>query len=251
MTMSKLSPILLLSLLLCGAAFAGGWSTQELAAALETPARSDADRARDADRKPADVLVFAGVEPGMTVMDVMAASGWYTEVLSVAVGPEGRVYAENPAWLLNAMNGAPSKALTTRLADGRLPNVVRADEGLDSASIPAGSVDLALTALNFHDTYFMGGEDAAVGQLEQVFAALKPGGVFILIDHAGNAGLDNAKLHRIPQETVVQLAKDAGFEVAAEGDMLRHAEDDRTQMVFGKGIRGKTDRFVLKLRKPA
>ncbi len=213
--------------------------------------RSDADRSRDAARKPAEVLAFAGLEPGMTVIDVMAASGWYTEVLSVAVGPQGVVYAENPAWLLQAMNGASDKALTKRLDNGRLINVVRADEGLDKQLVPAGSADMALTALNYHDTYFMAGEAAAASQMQQVYAALKPGGVFILIDHSGKDGLDNAKLHRIPQGIVEGLARDAGFVIEAEGQMLKHPEDDLTQMVFGRDIRGNTDRFVLKLRKPA
>ena len=133
-------------------------AAQALAAALANANRSAEDTARDAGRKPAEVLAFAGVKPGMTVMDVMAASGWYTEVLSAAVGPEGVVYAENPRWLLNAMNGAPDKALTERLDAGRLINVVRADADLEDGLIPAGSVDVALTALNYHDTYYMSGE---------------------------------------------------------------------------------------------
>lgn len=245
-------PVLLLAVAnLAIAAPAGTWTADELRTALTESSRADADKSRDADRKPAEVLVFGGVEPGMTVLDVMAASGWYTEVLSVAVGPAGTVYAENPEWLLNAMNGAPSKALGERLADGRLANVKRTDQGLQTGSIPPGSADVALTALNFHDTYDREGREAAVTQLRQVLAALKPGGVFILIDHSGKAGEENAKLHRIEESLVRDMAAEAGFTVAGEGGMLRHPEDDLTQMVFAKDIRGKTDRFVLKLVRPA
>lgn len=239
----SLLPMLLLALAASAATVA------ELTAALAD--RPEADRARDADRRPAEVLAFAGLQPGMTAMDVMAASGWYTEVLARAVGPDGKVYAENPAWLLTAMKGAAARALTERLADGHLPNVVRADEGLAKGTVPAGSVDLALTALNFHDTYYMAGADAALEQLRQVYAALKPGGVFILIDHVGDPAQDNAKLHRIPPAIAEDLAQEAGFTIEARGEMLAHPADDHTQMVFASGLRGKTDRFVLKLRKPA
>ncbi len=231
-------------------ATAVAWTVDELAATLQSADRSEADKARDVDRKPADVLVFAGVESGMTVLDVMASGGWYTEVLSVAVGPKGTVYAENPGWLLEAMNGAPAKALTKRLADGRLPNVIRADRGLEQNKIPPGSVDIALTALNFHDTYDRFGRAAAVEQLRQIATTLKPDGMLILIDHAGLPDQDNARLHRIVPGLVRDMVREAGYEIIAEGDMLRHPEDDKTKMVFAKGIRGKTDRFVLKL-KPA
>lgn len=248
MHLKPLKRIPLLMLLALSSAVAQAWTVDELAAALQAAARSEADKARDADRKPAEVLVFAGVQPGMTVLDVMAGGGWYTEVLSVAVGPDGTVYSENPAWLLEAMNGAPAKALSKRLADGRLPNVVRVDRGLEEGKIPPASIDIALTALNLHDTYDRFGRGAAVSQLRQIARTLKPDGVLILIDHAGLPDQDNARLHRIVPDLVREMVREAGFEIVAEGDMLRHPEDDKTKMVFAKGIRGKTDRFVLKLR---
>ncbi len=221
-----------------------------IAAQAASAERSDADKARDAARKPAEVIAFAGVKPGMTVLDVMAATGWYTEVLSEAVGPEGTVYAENPQWLVEAMGGRMIQGLEKRLADDRLPNVIRADNGLTNGLIKPNSVDVALTALNIHDTYYRDGEEATVELLKQVKKVLKPGGVFIVIDHIGNPDGDNAKLHRIPEQIVKNLAVKAGFEIAGESDILRHPEDDHTKMVFAKGMRGNTDRFVLKLRKP-
>ncbi|HHQ15153.1 MAG TPA: hypothetical protein ENK16_08980, partial [Chromatiales bacterium] len=145
-------------------------------AQMASAERSDADKARDAARKPAEVIAFAGVKPGMTVVDVMAATGWYTEVLSEAVGPEGTVYAENPQWLVEAMGGRMIQGLEKRLAGDRLPNVIRADNGLTSGLIKPNSVDVALTALNIHDTYYRDGEEATVELMKQVKNVLKPGG---------------------------------------------------------------------------
>ena len=229
-------------------ALAGGWSADDLAAALDNPGRMQPEKDRDVGRKPADVIAFSGIEPGMTVLDVMASAGYYTEVLSVAVGESGTVYAQNPIRMLQFRDGATDKALTARLADERLANVVRLDGPMED--IEAGSVDAAFTALNFHDTYYMAGNDAAIGLLKELLGKLKPNGVLILIDHVGDPAKDNAKLHRIPKQVVLDLVTDAGFVVEADSDVLGHPEDDKSQIVFGKDIRGKTDRFLLKLRKP-
>jgi len=245
-----------LMIVVCGLALSGckatsnAWTAPDLVTALSSADRSDADMARDEARKPVEVLVFAGIELGMTALDVMAGGGWYTEVIATAVGPEGTVYAENPSWLIEAMGGRVVQALEKRLADNRLPNVIRADEGLDKGSIEAGSVDIALSALNLHDTYDRFGRNAALVQMTQIYNVLKPGGVFVLIDHSGKADLNNKQLHRIEQHIMEGIAQDAGFTLEAEGQMLRHPEDDLTKMVFSKGLRGYTDRFVLKLRKP-
>ena len=228
---------------------AGGWSADELEAALDNPGRAQADKDRDAARKPANVIAFSGIEPGMTVLDVMASAGYYTEVLSVAVGEDGTVYAQNSIRMLQGRDGATDKALSARLADERLSNVVRMDGSLSEIDIAAGSLDAAFTALNFHDTYYMAGPDVATAWLQQVHNKLKPNGILVLIDHVGDPDQDNAKLHRIPKQIAVDLATEAGFVIEADSDVLSHPEDDKTQMVFGQDIRGKTDRFVLKLRK--
>jgi predicted methyltransferase len=226
------------------------WSTADLSAALANPTRPQADRDRDADRKPAELMSFFGVERGMTALDVIASGGYMTDVLATAVGPNGKVYSQNPPAFLRFGNGAYDKALTTRLANNRLPQVVRVDADLPaSAQIPAGSVDVAITALNLHDIY---NRDAAAGQkfLKDVFTTLKPGGVFGVIDHVGVAGADNAKLHRMQKSDAVAAAKAAGFVVEAESNLLAHATDDHTKGPFDATLRGKTDQFVLKLRKP-
>ncbi len=221
-----------------------------LAERLASGPRSDADKARDAGRKPAEVVAFLGIEPGMTVIDLIAAGGWYTEVLSEAVGPKGRVYAQNPAYVLQFRDGANDRALTARLAEDRLPNVVRLDEELDALSLEPGSVDVAITALNFHDIYNGRGAEAASGFLATVMRLLEPGGVLGIIDHVGVANADNAALHRIEPEPVEKLAAAAGFVVQARSEVLANPADDHTAMVFDASVRGKTDRFVLKLRKP-
>lgn len=222
-----------------------------LAERLAKGDRPEADKQRDAGRRPAEVLAFLGAEPGMTVMDLIAAGGYYTDVLSEAVGPEGKVYAQNPPFVLRFREGANDKQLSERLAGGRLPNVQRLDQDLADVDVPAGSLDLAITALNFHDIYNReGGEDAAHGFLTRVRELLKPGGILGIVDHAGAPGKDNASLHRIEEEKVRAAAEKAGFELVATSDLLRNPQDDHSQQVFAPDIRGKTDRFLLKLRRP-
>jgi predicted methyltransferase len=240
------------TLLLACALAAPAWAADEtLASRLASSGRPDGDVQRDADRRPADVIAFLGVAPGMAVMDVIAAGGYYTEVLSVAVGDAGRVYAQNPPFVLQLREGVNDKAMTGRLAGNRLPNVKRLDLELAQVDVPPDSLDFAITALNFHDVYNNGGPEAAQAFLVAVRKLLKPGGVFGLIDHAGGAaGADDKQLHRIDEKLAIEAAKAAGFEIAAQSDLLRHPADDRTRNVFEPGLRGKTDRFLLKLRKP-
>lgn len=225
-------------------------SASELRTRLADPARPAEDRARDVGRRPADVLAFLGIENGMTVIDVIAAGGYYTEVLARAVGPDGRVVAQNPPRVLQFRDGANEKALSARLADNRLPNVTRLDKDLADLGPQDGSFDAALTALNFHDIYNNAGPEGAVSALRAVGALLKPGGVFGVIDHIGVADADNAALHRIEKSKAIEAASQAGFIVEDESDLLRNDTDDHSQMVFAEGVRGQTDRFLLKLRKP-
>jgi predicted methyltransferase len=229
---------------------AGAGDTGDLARSLASPERPEADRARDAGRRPADVIAFLGVEPGMTALDLIAAGGYYTEVLSLAVGPEGRVYAQNPPFVLKYRDGANDKALTARLAGDRLENVERLDRDLAELELAAGSIDVAITALNFHDVYNGRGPEVAESFLAAVYRLLSPGGVLGLIDHAGNPGADNEGLHRIEEGRVDAAVRAAGFEIEAKSDLLRNPVDDHTRNVFDPEIRGRTDRFLMRLRKP-
>ena len=222
----------------------------DLAAALASAARPAEDKARDADRKPAELLQFFGVKPGMTTVDVIALGGYITEALSVAVGPNGKVYAQNPPIALQLRDGMYAKQITDRLADNRLKNVVRVDADLPaSAQIPPGSVDVAITAMNYHDVRNRNPADG-VAFLKAIYTMLKPGGVLGVTDHVGNDGANNAQLHRIPEHFLIDDAKAAGFAVDGESDLLAHAADDHTKMVFDPTLRGKTDQFVVRLRKP-
>jgi len=221
----------------------------DVRAALASAARSEEDRARDAGRRPADVIEFLGIEAGMSVVDLMAAGGWYSEVLSHAVGPDGSVDAQNPYWLLAFRDGAMGKDLTARIAD-RLSNVSRVDSSWAELAASGARYDAALSALNLHDAYLQSPE-AAAELMSAVYTVLKPGGVFGVIEHAGNADVDMSALHRMNKDIAIELANAAGFVVEGDSDLLSNSDDDRMQSVFADGIRGKTDRFLLKLRKPA
>ena len=210
--------------------------------------RPPEDVARDGGRKPFEVLEYLGVEAGMTVLDVMSGGGYYAEVLANVVGESGLVYAQNTARGLRFGEGRNDRAMTARLAGGRLPNVQRLDREFNDLGLRAESVDVAITALNFHDVY-NNDPEAAHGFLLTLKKVLKPGGVLGVIDHAGNEGADNAKLHRIDPALALAAAQRAGFDVA-QSDLLANPDDDRTQTPFAPGLRGNTDRFILKLIKP-
>ena len=248
MRMSWIALALAFSAVSC--AGTGPPSEEELTTRLQAGSRAAKDKARDAGRNPAAVVTFLGIQPGMTVVDLIAAGGYYTEVLSVAVGLGGQVYAQNNEFVLKMREGANDRAMTARLANGRLPNVERLDREMNDLGLEPGSVDAAVTALNFHDIYNGRGPEATAAFLGSVYEILAPGGAFGVIDHAGGVG-DDAELHRIDEALAIEAVKSAGFVVEARSDVLRNPDDDRTRGVFAPGLRGQTDRFVLRLRKPA
>ena len=217
---------------------------------IRDAARPESDTGRDAGRKPAEVLHFLGLQESAIVMDVMASSGYYTEVLAHAVGSEGTVYAQTPPMMLKYRDGFYDKALAQRLKGGRLTNVVRLDRDMGDLGIPSESVDLAITALNFHDIYNSAGESAALELLSQVYGLLKPGGVFGVIDHVGNPEGDNNRLHRMDEAAMRDLIARSAFQLDGSGDLLRNPKDDHTGGVFAPDVRGNTDRFLFRLRKP-
>ena len=193
------------------------------------PGRSDEDKARDAQRKPDQVLTFLGIRAGDTVLDIWASGGWYSEVLSIAVGPEGKVYAQNSPSVLAFRDGYYDNAIGERLAGDRLANVERINTTVAESGLTPASVDFAFTALNFHDVYNRQGKEGAAAFLEAVFDVLKPGGTLGLIDHVGDADADNTSLHRVEPSLVYEAAIEAGFIVEAQSDLLAHPEDDHTR----------------------
>lgn len=217
----------------------------EVTRALDSPQRSDADKALDDARKPVEVLDYLGLEEGMTVLDIMSGAGWYTEVLSRAVGEDGTVYMQNgPASLAR---GNTAETVEARLRN--LNNVERLDMDTGDLNLGANSIDFAITNLNFHDVY---NRDPAAAQdfLAAIHRVLKPGATFALIDHEGTPGADNAALHRIPMEDALEAVREAGFTVVeSDSDILNVPSDDHTQAPFAAELERNTDRFILKLTK--
>lgn len=227
------------------------WTTSDTAnieRALHHPDRPTADKERDGDRLPVSVLSFFQIKKGMNVADMMSGRGYYTEVLSRVVGEEGKVYAHNNQYVVQRFADA---AITKRLEDDRLPNVIRVDAELEEPGLPKGEMDAIFMGLFYHDTYWMEADRAAMNKA--IFDALRPGGVYCITDHhaeAGSKDRDVKTLHRVDAEIVKQEILAAGFVLEAETDILRNNDDDRTINVFKPEIRGKTDRFVYKFRKP-
>lgn len=218
---------------------------ERMRAALASPERSADNKALDEARKPLEVVEFLGIEDGMTALDVIAAGGWYTEVLSAAVGPDGKVYSQNPAFFLSREGFVEAEAVRNE----RLGNVEPIHGEIPEAGIE-GEVDVAITNQNLHDIYNNGGEAGAMPLIEAVFAALKPGGVFGVMDHVGVAGQPNGDLHRMEVEAARNLLTAAGFEIEAESDILANPADDHTKGPGDDSLGGISDRFLIKARKP-
>ena len=226
-----------------------------IATALASPDRPEADRAQDERRKAREFLEFAGIEPGMRVLDAFAASGYYTELLSRIVGPDGGVIAyNNPAYAQFA-----AKGIEARYAGNRLPNVQQVTVEVDQLALPPRSLDAAIFVMSFHDMYWRPADGSwartdPMQMLRKLHAAMKVGGVVIVQDHVAAPGGDTAevvdKLHRIDPEVVRRDFKAAGFALETESPMFAHAEDDHTKGVFDPAIRGRTDQFLFKFRRP-
>jgi predicted methyltransferase len=241
-------PLLGLALL---AALPAASKTDTIAAAVASPDRPAADTARDADRKPAALLAYAKIAPGERVADIMPGGGYFTRLFSKTVGPKGKVYALVPAELLARAPKAADEvnAIAASPAFGNV-TVLNPAHGQWSAPEP---VDVAWTSQNYHDVYGFF-TPAGAAQLDAaVFKMLKPGGEFIVIDHVAKAGTaDTAPtaLHRIDPAVVKAQVLAAGFVLEGESDVLRNPADTHELKVFDPAIRGKTDQFVFKFRKP-
>jgi len=208
--------------------------------------RSEDDRKQDARRQPAKLLDFAGIKPGMTVFDLMAGSGYTTELLARAVGKNGKVYAQNSTT-------APERVLNNmgeRLKKPVMANVTLVSAPSDEAFPDGVHPDVVTFVLNYHDTTFLPIDRAKMNKA--VFDGLKPGGTYIVVDHSAKAG-DGAtvgkSLHRIEESTVIAEVEAAGFKKEAEADFLRQPGDTRDLSIF-KLEDKPSDEFVLKFRKP-
>lgn len=212
--------------------------------------RSESDRRRDEFRRPGHVLAYLGIAPGMQVLDLVSGDGYYAEVLALIVGQEGRVYAQNPPWILALSDGANEKAMRARLAGNRLPNVLRWDRDFSALGLGDNQLDVALLALAYHDL-FSRRDGSHQALLQSVYQVLKPGGVLGVIDHVGIVGGDNDALHRIVPAQIESDALAAGFVFAGRSEVLANFQDDHQRSVFDPAMRGRTDRALYRFEKPA
>ena len=227
----------------------------DVAAALTAPGRPAEAVQLDAGRRPAEVLAFMGLERGDRALDLFTGSGYFAEVMGRAVGPSGSVLAWEPANFYSENNRRELAAL-----HDRTPNVTIVASPANLLSLPREAFDFAMINLNYHDTYW---ESARYGFprvdpaafLRTVFESLKPGGTIAVVDHVANAGGDTRQvveaLHRIDPAVVRADFERAGFEYVGESNLLRNPEDDHSKNVFDPSIRGRTDRFAYRFRRPA
>jgi predicted methyltransferase len=222
-----------------------------VAQALADPGRPKADRDRDAARKPGELVAWAGIKPGMRVADLIPGGGYFTRIFARIVGPKGHVYAYVPDELTKLANRPPAvKAIAD---DPRYKNVSLILRLLSQFGAPE-KLDVVWTSQNYHDMHdsFMGPADLSVVN-RAIYASLKPGGVYIVIDHAAQAGSglrDTETLHRIDPNTVKKEVLAAGFIFDGETKILRNPKDDKSLKVFDPKVRGETDQFAYKFRKP-
>lgn len=231
-------------------------SSAAIKAAIASPDRPKADLEQDARRRPAAVLGFLGVVPGMRVADMMSAGGYYTELLARVVGVKGQVIAyNNPAYAKFA-----AKGIAERYAGDRLGNVRQITTDIETLELAPASLDASMFIMAFHDLYWRTTDGSwpptdPSALVAKLYSATKPGGVVMVQDHIANAGGDTAaivdKLHRIDPAVVKRDFEKAGFVFDGESRALAHPDDDHTRLVFDDAVRGKTDQFIYRFRKPA
>lgn len=205
-----------------------------------TSERPAEDRARDGARRPYQVMQLLGVDAGMTALDVGAGGGWYTRVLSAAVGPSGKVISQFGPRALQRENGQGPKDLAASLGN------TEAFFG-EVSDIDANSIDVAVTALNMHH----GNAERTVPYLRDILNVLKPGGRAAIIDHIGSPGMENnSRLHRMLVSDAKAWIEAAGFEIVEESNILRTAADDHTMPTTDPSLGRNSDRFLFVVRKP-
>lgn len=218
--------------------------------ALDEPGRLERNSSRDEARKPAEVIRFFGVQPGMTVLDVLATGGYYTEILAGVVGDSGRVISHEMA----AEGMDPDYYFAAHIRNSpHLDNVVPIYADLKDLDLKENSLDQIFLIQNFHDLWF----DTYAVDPDKTLAvfrkALKPGGTLAVIDHVAEDSAPTSvgnSIHRISPTLTKQILGDAGFVFEAESDILLNMSDDITRNVFAPDVRGNTSRFIHRYRNP-
>ncbi len=253
-------PLLMASLLLLGGCMTtassgpAALSGERIAEILASPDRTAADRNNDANRKPGQILAFIGLQPGMVALDMSAGRGYTTELLARAVGPTGRVYGQSAPRSADTPLGRPNSPilLAERAKNPAVANIIPVVRKFDDPIPPEVAVaglDVVTLMFNYHDFGHMGIDRARLNQA--VFAALKPGGIFVIADHSGRPGTgisESATLHRIEEAFLRQEVEAAGFKWVAQGNFLRNPSDPRDKNIPEPAQ--PKDEFVLKFVKP-
>lgn len=238
------------ALLTAGAAAAA--PAAYVTAAVADKGRPAADVARDVNRKPAEMLDFAGVKPGMTVVDFLPGGGYFTRIFAKAVGPKGTVYAVSgpPRPATDPAKPPPTPAQDVIAADPNYANVKSVHVPLTALAIPA-QADVVWTSQNYHDVKNIPNVDMLAFN-KSIYAMLKPGGVFVVLDHVANPGDPGSTktLHRIDPAVVKQEVTAAGFKFEGASDVLKNPADDHTKGIRDGFSQGQTDQFIYKFRKP-
>ena len=252
--MRAFSNLLIGAVMLMASAMASAEPAEVAAAVAATANRTEANVKLDEGRKPAEVLQFLGLEKGMRVVDMFGANQYWAEIIAPAVGPEGFVVVWQPNQFLNDKRRASFAEFA-----GRQKNVMLLNSPFEQPSVGVGAYDFILMNLDYHDVYWESA-DRKISRMEpdawlkRLYDAAKPGAVVGIIDHAATPGGDTRavveKLHRIDPAVVKADFLRAGFVLEAESDLLSNPADDHSLNVFDEKIRGKTDRFMFKFRKP-
>lgn len=252
--MRKLFTLTAAVALALGAAPARAEPANVAAAVANTTARSEANVKLDEDRKPAELLAFFGLERGAQVLDMFGGNRYWAEIMAPAVGPQGRVIVWQPTQFMNDKRAADFASFAARAG-----NVALITTPFEAPMLGTAAHDFMIMNLDYHDVYWQSTE-RKIGRMEpdawlkRLYDAMKPGAIVGIIDHAANPGGDTRevveKLHRIDPAVVRADFARAGFVLEAESQLLRNPADDHGINVFDDKIRGKTDRFVFKFRKP-
>lgn len=225
-------------------------SSPQIVAALADSRRPDADRERDALRHPAEIMAFTGVQPGWRVADVGPGGGYYSRLFAVAVGDGGRVFG------IDRPNAAPDRPRAMLAVAPQYQNITVLQAGYTGWSI-AEPLDAIFISQIYHDFFYPQLNVDVAAFNRAAFDALRPGGVLVIIDHSAEAGHTintadpQADIHRIDQAQVIREVTAAGFVLEEESQVLRNPADNRAVRVFEGDVRGRTDQFVLRFRKPA
>jgi predicted methyltransferase len=250
----RLAKVFAISLAIASPAVAKAPPSPIAAAVADTANRTPDNVKLDDGRKPAELLNFFGLRPGMQVLDMFGANKYWSEIMAPTVGPKGHVTVWQASQFLNDDR---KKAFDEFAA--KHPNVNLISSPFEAPDLPKGKFDFALINLDYHDVYWQNPERKVVRMdpdawLKTLYAAMKPGGVVGVVDHVANPNSDARatveKLHRIDPKVLEADFKRAGFVLAGTSDMLRNPADDHSLLVFDPKIRGKTDRAIFKFKKP-